>query len=405
MAQLRARVLSIYEGFFSGGARALHSGVVEELHVTGAQTHAVMSIFAEVRRESLLQPMTSDARYRALRAAGVRVHTLGRRADHPRAGFSEPELAAAARHIGRADAVLSLKEQPLRLVNRVAGPDRPVVVCLHRSDPENQGPALAELRSAIGAGRVARVVCCAESTRTAYQAAGVPSGLLTVIPNGVDLARYRPVPARVRRRYRHSIGVPSEAELVVFAARHDAMKNVPLFLAAARDFLGRHPHGHVMMCGAGMSMANRVLCDDLSVAFGDEVKLLRRLHTLGVREDMPVIYAAADVVALTSSTGEAAPLCLIEGMMCGAVPVATDVGDCYSIVDGHGIVAAPLPALVSAAWTEAIARRSEWAPALERSRARFSHTRMAAAYAAVISDTSGRRPTPGARPLEGRAPC
>ncbi len=112
---------------------------------------------------------------------------------------------------------------------------------------------------------------------------------------------------------------------------------------------------------------------------------------------MPAIYAAADVVALTSSTGEAAPLCLIEGMMCGAIPVATDIGDCVSIVDGHGIIAEPLPAAISQAWAEAIARRVEWTPALEQSRARFSHTRMAAAYAAVIERVGGGRTLPSAR--------
>ena len=111
----------------------------------------------------------------------------------------------------------------------------------------------------------------------------------------------------------------------------------------------------------------------------------------------PDASAFTDVVALTSSTGEAAPLCLIEGMMCGAIPVATDIGDCVSIVDGHGIIAEPTPTAISQAWEEAIARRVEWTPALEESRARFSHTRMAAAYAAVIERVGGGRPLPRAR--------
>jgi glycosyltransferase involved in cell wall biosynthesis len=134
------------------------------------------------------------------------------------------------------------------------------------------------------------------------------------------------------------------------------------------------------------------LCGQLDRAFADRPDLLRRLHTLGVRQDMPSIYAAADVVALTSSSGEAAPLCLIEGMMCGAVPVATDVGDCARIVDGRGILCEADPAAISAAWTEAISRRSEWMPALERSRPQFCHTRMAALYAAVIDRSAEGRP-------------
>ena len=57
-----------------------------------------------------------------------------------------------------ADVVLSLKEQPLRLVNQAELPG-PVIACLHRSDPQNQGPALEQLRTAVAAGRIAALIC------------------------------------------------------------------------------------------------------------------------------------------------------------------------------------------------------------------------------------------------------
>lgn len=75
---------------------------------------------------------------------------------------------------------------------------------------------------------------------------------------------------------------------------------------------------------------------------------------------MPAVYAAADVVALTSVFGEAAPLCLIEGMMCGAVPVTTDVGDSADIVTGHGFVTPPDPGAIALAWTAAAATAHDW---------------------------------------------
>ncbi len=80
-----------------------------------------------------------------------------------------------------------------------------MVVGLHRSDPENQGAALGELKAAIADGTVAACVCCAESTRAAYETAGVPAELLHVIPNGVDLLRFRPDPAR-RVQLRAALG-------------------------------------------------------------------------------------------------------------------------------------------------------------------------------------------------------
>jgi glycosyltransferase involved in cell wall biosynthesis len=392
------RVLSVYEGFFSGGARILHSGVVAAHHGGRRQHHTVQSIQQEVHRESVHQSMFRDASYRLLRAAGLPVSTLGRRmgrlgtpadsrAADARRSFTPEELEHAAQHLAQVDVVLSLKEQPLDLVTAPGLPRRPIVVCLHRSDPMNQGPALADLKSAIAADRIASVVCCAESTRTAYAAAGIPEELLHVIPNGSDRRRFRPAGPLTRRRLRHALGVPPGAGLVVFAGRHDPMKNVPLFLRTAREFLLRDATGEVVMCGAGMDDVNPVLAEQVHAVFGDDEHLLARLNRLGIRRDMENVYRAADVVALTSTFGEAAPLCLIEGMLSGAVPVTTDVGDSAAIVDGRGLVTQPDPVAISEAWTEALSRREEFLAATAASAERFSHRRMVRAYAEVISRT------------------
>ncbi|KUN29018.1 glycosyl transferase family 1 [Streptomyces antibioticus] len=368
-------MLSVYEGFFSGGARIVHTDVVLGL-VEGGQHHHVLSVHAEMYREATRQRMQDDACHRALTSAGVVVSALDRRQGDP-AAFTGPDLAETARAMAAADVILSLKEQPLALLNQSGLPRRPVVVCLHRSDPQNQGEALDALKAAIADGTVAAAVCCAESTRAAYQAAGIPAELLHVIPNGVDLLRFRPDAAR-RLAFREELRIPASAPVVVFAARYDAMKNVPLFLRAAKEWLEREPAGHVLMCGAGMTAANADLMADLDAL--DRA----RLHLLGVRRDMETVYAASDVVALTSAWGEAAPLCLIEGMMCGAVPVTTDVGDSAAIVTGLGFVTPPEPTAIATAWTEAVAARPDLAGALAASRERFSRTRMIASYAALL---------------------
>jgi len=401
-ARHELHVLSVYEGFFSGGARIVHSDVVLGL-VEGGQHHTVLSIHGEVHREATRQAMENDACYQRLTAAGVGVSTLGRSFgggdDQATVGFTGPELADAARALADADVVLSLKEQPLSLLNQAGLPRRPVVVGLHRSDPDHSGTALDELKAAIADGKVVAAVCCAESTRDAYQAAGIPPEVLHVIPNGVDLLRFRPDPAR-RLALRASLGIPDTAPVVVFAARYATMKNIPLFLRAAHAWLRREPAGHVLMCGAGMTDHDQpALSADIDDAFGEDRALLTdRLHLLGVRRDMETVYAGSDVVALTSSFGEAAPLCLIEGMMCGAVPVATDVGDSASIVAGHGIITPPDPDAVASAWTEAVVGRAEFAKAHARSRERFSRTRMIASYAALIDGLHAGHTTTSAAP-------
>ncbi|MEV6764100.1 glycosyltransferase [Streptomyces sp. NPDC051105] len=372
----------------------MHSDVLLGLVEGGQQWHRVLSLHGEVHREATTQRMEDDACYRALTAGGIDVTSLGRTAglvDGTVAAsvFSGPELADTARAMAGADVILSLKEQPLALLNQGGLPRRPVVVCLHRSDPENQGPALDELKTAIAEGKVVACVCCAESTRDAYEAAGIPGELLHVIPNGVDLLRFRP-DAAVRLAFRESAGIPATAPVVVFAARYAGMKNVPLFLRAARAWLAREGGGHVVMCGAGMTEDNAALWADMEIAFGaDRAALGDRVHLLGVRHDMEAVYAGSDVVALTSVSGEAAPLCLIEGMMCGAVPVTTDVGDSASIVEGHGLVTSFDPDAIAFAWSAAVAERDAFAPALLASRERFSRTRMIAAYADLLARVAG----------------
>jgi glycosyltransferase involved in cell wall biosynthesis len=379
-------VLSLYEGFFSGGARILHSDVLAGLHGHG-QRHRVLSIHGQAHREATVQRMQDDASYRKLVGAGLPVSALRDGFSGP-ADFDEAELAAFGREVSDVDVVLTLKEQPLRLVNQAGVRGRPVITCLHRSDPENQGPALAELRDAVHTGAVAALVCCAESTRDAYQAAGIPAGLLEVIPNGVDPRRFRP-DRFARARLRRALGIASDAPVIAFAARYDLMKNVPLFLASAAAFLATQPNAHVIMCGAGMTAANPHLTADLALA---GLEASPRLHRLGVRDDPQTLYAAADVVALTSAFGEAAPLCLIEGMMCGAVPVATDIGDCAAIVAGRGLITPADPDAIAAAWAEARARRAQFRPALRASRVEFSRRRMIASYARLIRRVSARAP-------------
>ncbi|GAA5165104.1 MULTISPECIES: phthiocerol/phthiodiolone dimycocerosyl transferase family protein [Amycolatopsis] len=377
------RVLSLYEGFFHGGARILHTDLVAGLHGPH-QDHSVLSLHSEVSREASRQPMTSDACYRRLVSAGVAVHAFDRTGDEPFREPTESEVAMAAGLVGGADVVLSLKEQPLRLLGYARIPRRPVVVCLHRTDPEHQGRSLAVLKAGIEAGYVTTAVCCAHTTSEAYARAGIPSEILKVIPNGVDTGRFRH-DATARTDLRRALGIRRSAPVIVMAARYDRMKNVPLFLEAAQLYLEKEPDAHVLLCGAGMRSGNAELAGLLPDA-GD------RVHLLGVRNDMAKVYSAADVVALTSAYGEAAPLCLIEGMLCGAVPVTTDVGDSAAIVSGHGLVTPAEPYAIAAAWSDAVAQRA--GGPIRPERARFDRNRMLDAYAETIhaAAEANRRP-------------
>lgn len=384
------RVLSLYEGFFAGGARILHSDVIAGLHAAGGQEHRVLSLTSAARRDASLQHAHDDSRFRSLRDAGVRIDTFDRVAgDQPMTpdSFTAAELAHAANLIADADIVLSLKEQPLSLIVALerAGmlADRPTAACLHRSDPTHSGPALGWLVDAGASGAVSATISCAASTSSAYTRAGVATTHAWVIDNGIDTRRFRPGTRAERRGIRESLGIPEMAPVVMLAARFDAMKDPGLFLAAVSRHARRNPRAHYVLCGSGMTRRNpgfsALLADaglDADVA----------VHALGLREDMPALYRIADVIALTSAFGEASPLCLAEGAASGAIPVTTDVGDAARVVAGFGLVTPRDADAIAAAWDEALAHRIELRSAAISARGRLDRRRMVDDYRGAIEE-------------------
>jgi glycosyltransferase involved in cell wall biosynthesis len=381
------RILSVYEGFFSGGARILHSDVLKGLQARGDYENTILTINESTYRECTDQPMQNDRCYKELTAAGIAISSLGRRATATPdfTPFTNAELDTYGGLADAADIIMTLKEHPLRLTNRLEI-DRPIIPCLHRSDPENQGQAFSELRMAAALGSLSMIITCAEASKDAYVAERIDPSLLRVILNGIDLEKFRPSQNR-RDSIRRELDIAAEAPMVLFGARYDFMKNVPLFLESARKYLEDQPASHVVMCGAGMANENPKLQEDIAGYFKGATALRDRMHLLGVREDMYALYAAADIVALTSSVGEAYPLCLIEGMACGAVAVSTDIGDTKDMLGkGRGIITPDDPTAIAQAWQQAYTDRAIFRAAIAETRDTFDRNTMIDKYEEALQD-------------------
>jgi len=323
------RVLSLYDGFFVGGSRIVHTATVAGLHRSPEfnQEHRVISLTNKVQREYTVQHAVDTPSWSELQRAGVSIQALDRMPTSPWSATDFNQLREA---IEWADVVFSLKEQPLVGLKALGEPlEKPLVVSLHRSDPENQGQGTADLLDFHSSGELTRLVSCAESARDSYVDIGLPRELIEVIHNGVDLDKFRPSNDGWSS-LREALGIQSQSPVVAIVARFDEMKNIPLFMESAGKFLQLHPDSHFLAVGAGMSKEN--------AAFGDLMERFiplehwPQIHGLGIYPDVPSVYRAADIVALTSAFGEAAPLCLLEAMACGAVPATTPVGDSALLV-------------------------------------------------------------------------
>lgn len=169
---------------------------------------------------------------------------------------------------------------------------------------------------------------------------GWPPSRVTVIPNAVDLARFRPPPVAAGR----DASPPAAVALV--PARLDAQKGHHHLLRAAVAT----PFVRYRCAGDGPERARlEALAAELGVA--------DRVEFLGHCTDMPALMAGADLVVLPSLY-EGLPLSLAEAMAAGRPVVATDVGGTREIVaDGRtGLLVPPGDPTALAAAISTVAR-------------------------------------------------
>lgn len=186
-----------------------------------------------------------------------------------------------------------------------------------------------------------RIICCAESAKTSHIDVGYRVDRMTVIPNGVDVNRFRLNPV-ARLELRAELGLTENDFLIGLCARFHPTKDHATFIKAA----GKIPDAHFLLCGSDVTESNGELMSMI-----DSAGIRSRCHLLGPRSDMPRVYSALDLL-VSSSRSEAFPLTITEAMACGLPCVVTDVGDSARIVGDTGRV---VPSGDPSALTEAIA--------------------------------------------------
>ncbi len=176
------------------------------------------------------------------------------------------------------------------------------------------------------------IICCSEVARKIHIQKGYDPRHFVIIPNGFDLARFRP-DSSAKLEIRKEFNIPQGSPLVGMIARFDPQKNHKGFLDAAAILHRRFPGVYFLLVGHGIDAANHELVDWIRTAGIEDVTRLA-----GLRQDIPKIAAALDISVLTSTWGEAFPNVVGEAMACGVFCVVTDVGDSAYIVGDIGKV-------------------------------------------------------------------
>ena len=145
-----------------------------------------------------------------------------------------------------------------------------------------------------------------------------------IVPLGFDLSAFAAIDEAARRRARAELRIAAGAPVLATVGRLTAIKNYSLLLEAAQRVAARFPNLVVLLAGDGELRA------DLE-AQAARLGIAANLRFLGWRRDLPTIYAATDVFALTSRN-EGTPVALIEAMAAGVPGVSTDVGGVSDVI-------------------------------------------------------------------------
>lgn len=162
---------------------------------------------------------------------------------------------------------------------------------------------------------------------------GCPAAKVRVIPNGVDVERFRPLPPDAALRAK--LGLMPQAPVAAIVAALRPEKNHELFLAAAARIRRARPDAQFLIIGDG---AERPRLENLRKS----LNLAGAVHFLGTRSDIPELLSLVDCLMLTSHM-EANPVSILEALACGKPVVATKVGSiAESVRDGeNGFVVSP----------------------------------------------------------------
>jgi glycosyltransferase involved in cell wall biosynthesis len=218
---------------------------------------------------------------------------------------------------------------------------------------------------------------------------GVDPSKVVIIPNGVDPDRFDIPLTRVEARER--LGIPADHFLIGTVGRLEEQKGLQYLLDAVRILREGGKKAYLLMAGSGRE---EIRLREQAIRGGIE----DAVFFLGARTDVPELYRAMDVFAL-SSLWEGGPITLLEAMASGIPVVATPVGFVPEILrDGVNGLLVPLrdPVILGEAlwrvredpaWAEAMGREGR-----ESVRCGYTHRHLVekvmAVYEEVLSDVS-----------------
>lgn len=152
---------------------------------------------------------------------------------------------------------------------------------------------------------------------------GQAAGRMQVIPNGVDLHEFKPLPADVRAQLRTELGLTSEDRVLIFVGHNWQRKGLEYLVRALESNTLRAIKLLVVGGEAASPYATQV-----------NQRLGGRARFLGTRTEMAPLYSISDACVLPSAL-ESFGLPVLEAMACGTPAVVTRSAGVAELIN-HG---------------------------------------------------------------------
>jgi glycosyltransferase involved in cell wall biosynthesis len=190
-----------------------------------------------------------------------------------------------------------------------------------------------------------KIIAVSNATKDYVLSLGAKPKKIKVIHNGVDLARYRPLPD-MRLKMRRKLGIKKDARVILTVRRLVYKNGVDTLIDAANLAVQKNPDLVFLVAGKGP-------CQSMAQAKIRELGIENNVKLTGFvpDEDLPSYYNSADIFVLPSKSGEGLALVALEAMACGLPVIATNVGGIREIVnDRVGKLVPPnMPELLASA--------------------------------------------------------
>jgi len=201
-------------------------------------------------------------------------------------------------------------------------------VCHLRS---NRG--LSALEAHLARRTVTRFIAVSDAVKHQYAALGLPADRIEVIHNGRE-----PIASDPSRDagVRLALGTGPGDIAFAFAGRLLARKGIGVLLEAARLLADARNDFRIWVVGSGQE-------DAAWMSKAEQLGVEGLVRFLGYRDDVPSIFAAADVVVVPSTYADPMPSTVLEAMAAGRPVIGSRIGGIPEAVeDGStGILAEP----------------------------------------------------------------